>query len=230
MLVGGSPHAHDFPSIGAALVQLAGDLGHVVQMVDDPDQAAALLTHTQRAVSPVGALVIDGLWWRMLGDAYQPWREAYGFSPTAATRDALTAFVSGGGGLLALHTTSICFDDWPEWGDVVGGSWQWGVSSHPTVGAVTARIVGQHPVVAGLPPEIELRDEVYGDLLLRDAVEVLAVAQRHADDPDQPVVWAHSYGAGRVVFDGFGHDVESIRRPHHAQLIEQALTWVLGKQ
>lgn len=227
VLAGGSPHAHDFPAIGTALAQMASELGHAVQSVADPDQAVALLTDTQRAINPIGALVIDGLWWRMLGDAYEPWREQYGYSPSAATRETLSSFVSSGGGLLALHTTPICFDDWPEWGDVVGGSWQWGVSSHPMVGTVTAQIVGHHPVVAGLPSVITLHDEVYGDMQVRDDVEVLAVAKRHADDVDQPVVWTHTYGSGRVVFDGFGHDAVSIRQPHHAQLIEQALTWVL---
>ena len=225
VLAGGSPHAHDFPAIGTALLQMASEMGHAVQLVADPDCAARLITDTE--TSPVDALVVDGLWWRMLGDQYQTWRGEYGYSPSQATREAFTAFVNDGGGLVALHTTAICFDDWPQWGDVVGGSWQWGTSSHPPVGPVAASVVRQHPVVAGLPAEIVLRDEVYGDMRVNDSVDVLAVAKRHADDADQPVVWAHSYGRGRVVFDGFGHDVDSVRQPHHAQLIEQALTWVL---
>ena len=226
VLAGGSPHAHDFPALGNALVQMASELGHVVQLVANPDQAATLLADT--AINPVDALVVDGLWWRMLGDSYGAWRDEYGYSPPQATRDTLTSFVHDGGGLVALHTTVICFDDWVEWGDVVGGSWQWGTSSHPPVGSVAARVVGQHPVVAGLPTELVLTDEVYGDMKVKDSVEVLAVAKRHADDVDQPVVWAHAYGSGRVVFDGFGHDVASVRQADHAQLIEQALTWVLG--
>lgn len=226
MLAGGSPHAHDFPAIGAALVQMATEMGHVVQLVTDPDHAAALLAETENC--PVGALVVDGLWWRMLGDSYRTWRDEYGYSPSEATRDTVAAFIRNGGGLVALHTTAICFDDWPQWGDVVGGSWQWGTSSHPPVGPVVARVVSRHPVIVGLPAQFALRDEVYGDLQVGAGVEVLAVAKRHDADADQPVVWAHSHGRGRVVFDGFGHDVASLQQPQHAQLIEQALTWVLG--
>jgi hypothetical protein len=222
VLAGGSPHAHDFAASGAALVELFTDLGHTVRLVDDPDAAAALLGSPADVPD---ALVVDGLWWRMLGDAYDRWRDDHAYSPPAATRDALTSFVRNGGGLVAVHTTPICFDDWPEWGDVVGGSWRWGVSSHPPAGPVRARVVADHPVVDGLPTEIELCDEVYGDMAVGD-VEVLAVAKRHGDDPDQPVVWIHRYGRGRVVFDGFGHDTASLRDTNHSRLLGQAIAWV----
>lgn len=219
VLAGGSPHAHDFAATGAELVELAADLGHDVTFTDDPDAAAAMLDEAD-------ALVVDGLWWRMDGEAYDRWRETYAYSPPPATRDAITMHVRNGGGLLAVHTASICFDDWPEWGDVVGGAWRWGVSSHPPFGPVTARVVDDHPIVAGLPDTIELDDEVYGDLALRDDIEVLVSARRTPDDDLQPVVWSHRYGDGRVVYDGFGHDVDSIRHPVHRTLLERSLTWI----
>ncbi len=220
VIAGGSPHAHDFAAIGAALRRVVADSGHDVSVVADPDDAAASL-------SDADALVMNGLWWRMLGETYDPWRDEHGYTPAPSTRDTLTAFVRDGGGLLAMHATSISFDDWPEWGDLVGGAWQWGVSSHPPLGPVSARVVGDHPVVAGLPAVVDLCDEVYGDLSLAEDIEVLAVARRSDDDDDQPVVWAHRFGDGRVVYDGFGHDVTSIEQPHHARLVRQALTWIL---
>jgi hypothetical protein len=223
VLAGGSPHAHDFAASGAALVELFTDAGHVVRLVDDPDAAAAVLASPTEAPD---ALVVDGLWWRMLGDGYDRWRGEHAYSPPSSTREALTSFVRGGGGLVAVHTAPICFDDWPEWGEVVGGRWRWGVSSHPPVGAVRARLVVDHPVVAGLPDEIDLHDEVYGDLAVGN-VEVLAVAKRHAADVDQPVVWVHRYGRGRVACDAFGHDEASLRDKNHSRLLGQALAWVV---
>jgi len=222
VLAGGSPHAHAFGPSGRALVALAAERGHGAALVDDPDEAATLV-----GGGGVDALVVAGLWWRMLGDAYDGWRERHAYSPSPSTRRALGGFVADGGGLLAVHTACICFDDWPEWGDVVGGAWRWGTSSHPPRGPVAARVVTSHPVVEGLAPAIELDDEVYGDLDLRDDVEVLAVARRHPGDAEQPVVWAHRFGAGRVVFDGFGHDARSIRHPQNARLLTQALAWIL---
>ena len=223
MLAGGSPHAHDFAATGAALAALVTRAGHRVEVVAHPDDAAARVD----GAGAVDALVVNALWWRMLGDVYEPWRDGFGYSPPVATRDALAGFVHGGGGLVAMHTAPICFDDWPGWGDIVGGAWRWGVSSHPARGPVTARFVAAHPVVAGLPGELRLLDEVYGDLAVSDDVNVLAVASRDPSDADQPVVWTRQYGAGRVVFDGFGHDARSIGEPTHARLITQALAWVL---
>jgi type 1 glutamine amidotransferase len=219
LLTGGSPHAHDYGAIGDALETVLAGRGHEVTRTAHPDDAAdAARSET------FDVLVVNGLWWTMRGDAYEPWRE-HAYSATPRTRQTFDDFVRGGGGLVALHTTPICFDDWPGWGDVVGGSWQWGVSSHPPAGAISARVVGGHPVVAGLAPTIELVDEVYGDLAVRDAVRPLAFARRSDDDREQPVVWAHHWGDGRVVFDGFGHDAASITHPDNSTIILQAVDW-----
>lgn len=222
VLAGGSPHAHDFAAIGDALVDLAGAAGHAVERSDDPAAAADRLASDP----PVDVLVIDGLWWRMDGDAYDEWRDEYAYRISPDTRDALAGHVRDGGGLVAMHTAPICFDDWPEWGHVLGGAWQWGTSSHPPRGPVEADIVADHPVVAGVGRSISIVDEVYGDLAMKGRVEVLATARRSPDDDEQPVVWAHRYGDGRVVFDGFGHDASSIRHADNARIIAQAITWV----
>ncbi len=227
VLAGGSPHAHDFDATGRALVELATRHGHTAELVDDPDVAARRLTDDEHAVD---VLVVDGLWWRMEGDAYDRWREAHAYSPPAATRAAITDFVESGGGLVAIHTAPICFDDWPGWGDIVGGAWRWGVSSHPPRGPVTASIVADHPVVVDCPAQLHLVDEVYGDLDVRDDVEVLAVARRGPDDDEQPVVWAHRFGRGRVVFDGFGHGVDSVEHPDNERLVARAIEWVGGER
>ena len=226
MLAGGSPHAHDFAATGRELAEIGAELGHRVEMFDDPD-AAARRVGQGRGESTVDALVVDGLWWRMLGEAYDCWRPEHGYSPPAETRSALTSFVGQGGGMLAVHTTSICFDDWPEWGDVIGGGWVWGQSSHPPYGPVTVEVVADHPVVADVPSTISLDDEIYGDLSMRGGVSVLVTGRRHPDDAPQPVVWTHRYGSGRVVYDGLGHDVESLRSPGHRRLLQQAITWIL---
>ena len=220
LLTGGSPHAHDFSAIGDALEGLLVERGHEVARAGHPDEAADVLRAGRTDV-----LVVHGLWWQMRGEAYDPWRE-HAYSTPPSTRDALGGFVRSGGGLVALHTAPICFDDWAGWGDVVGGSWQWGTSSHPPLGAVSAQIVADHPVVVGVTPMIELVDEVYGDLDLREEIEPLAIARRTEDDADQPVVWAHQWGDGRVVFDGFGHDVASIVHTDNARTILQAIDWV----
>jgi hypothetical protein len=220
LLTGGSPHAHDFDAIGDALDDALAEGGHDVIRVGHPDAAADML-----AGGDIDVLVVHGLWWRMLDDVYEPWRE-FAYSTPLSTRATFDGFVRGGGGLVALHTAPICFDDWPGWGDVVGGAWRWGVSSHPPLGPVSGRIITDHPVVDGLSATIELVDEVYGDLDVRDGVEPLAVARRNELDAEQPVVWTYRCGDGRVVFDGFGHDPASIAHVDNRTMILQAVDWV----
>jgi type 1 glutamine amidotransferase len=222
VVTGGPDYAHDFDATGAALAALAGAVADEVDVVAHPDAAA------RRLADRWDALVINALWWRMLDTAYDHLRPQWGYTTSSAVRESFAAFVAAGGGLLASHTATICFDDWPEWGAIVGGAWQWGRSSHPPLGPVDARLVGAHPVVAGMPPSLELDDEVYGDLALQPGVDVLAVARRGPDDADQPVVWTHRYGNGRVVYDGFGHDTTSLVQPDHHRLLRQALEWVVG--
>ncbi len=225
LLTGGPDHAHDFPASAEALTDVLGDAGVDVTVVDHPDRAAELLPGSFRL------LVVNALRWRMLPERYAPWRDEWAYATAPATREALSGFVAKGGSLLASHTASICFDDWPEWGDVLGGSWQWDVSSHPAVGPVEAHTVSgdaaRHPVLHGLPTTLALDDEVYGDLSMRPDVQVLMTARRTPDDAEQPVLWTHRYGRGRVVYDGFGHDAASIRHPHHAALLRQAATWLV---
>mgnify|MGYP003334118967 FL=1 len=223
LLTGGPDHAHDFNASGSALADVIAAAGFDVVIEHDPDRAAAKLTQGFRV------LVVNALRWRMFGDRYDPWRPEWGYTTPESTRRSLAAFVAEGGGLVGVHTASICFDDWPEWGDILGGAWEWGVSSHPPVGAVSARVAEGstgHDVLGVAPVALSLNDEVYGDMSMRPGVQVLMVAKRTPTDDDQPVVWAHRYGSGRVVYDGFGHDAESIRNDAHAALLQRAVQWV----
>lgn len=189
-------------------------------LVDHPDAVAPLLEDPS-----IDVLVVNALRWRMLADRYEQWREEWAYHTSPRTKSAITDFVRRGGGLVGNHTAPICFDDWPEWVDVMGGGWVWDVSSHPPLGPVSATIVDlEHPVTRGVSPAVVLDDEVYGDLELRD-VKVLATARRTPDDRQQPVVWTHQFGSGRVAYVCFGHDVTSLRHPDVSKLIEQAVQW-----
>lgn len=222
LLAGGSPHAHDYDAIGAAWHRLLKSAGHDVVIVDHPDLLVSQLDST------VDVLVVSALFWQMRGDGYDRWRPEWGYTTPPATRAAISEFVSSGGGLVANHTAPICFDDWDEWGTIVGCRWQWGISSHPPVGRCQARLMLDHPITDGLSPVISLDDEVYGDLVISDNIDVLAVAKRSADDADQPVLFTHRHHAGSVVFAGFGHHAASIEHPQHGPLLLRSVDWVSG--
>ena len=224
VLAGGSPHAHDFAATGAELAVLAADAGHAVTLTADPDEAAEMLSQN------VAALIFDGLWWRMLGDAYDQWRDRYGYSPSAATRAALIAFVHDGGGLLALHTAPICFDDWPAWGDVVGGAWQLGRVVTPGTENVAGSRRRRSPDRrrdrsrhSRSPTRcMATSPSVTTSRCWRSATATTATptSQWCGHTTTAPDVWCTT---------AFGHDALSIRHPDHARLITQALAWVTEK-
>jgi type 1 glutamine amidotransferase len=148
-------------------------------------------------------------------------------TPSDAARAAIARHVRGGGGLLALHTASICFDDWPGWGEVLGARWRWGQSFHPPPQQAQVHVAdAEHPICAGVT-DFELEDEVFHDLEHTDDNHALLSASAGSDGRPQPVLWARRHGAGRVVYDALGHTVSSLQHPCHRRLLRQATQWLI---
>jgi uncharacterized protein len=204
---------HPFADASQALAAILAEAGFESTITEDIEAGAADL-----AEGGFGLLVVYALRWRMLiGEKYAPHRAQWGYSPT------VPQFVAAGGGLLALHTAVICFDDWPAWGDLVGGSWVWGHSSHPPLGGITVSPSDiAHPITDGTKP-FALKDEVYGGLNLLPGIVPLASANGGAGS--QPVLWAQDPGMGRIVTDLLGHDRAALEHPSHRRIIARAASW-----
>ncbi len=214
---------HDFPATTACLVDLLAAQGVDAEVHTDVEAAFAAL--------PGAALfVVNALRWTMTGpqtpDHYRALADAEGRRVSAGARDALTVHLAAGGGVLGVHTAAICFDDWPEWGDILGGSWVWGHSSHPAIGPeIEVRPAAGHALVEGIDP-FELVDEVYGDLDLRpDVAGLLCAAQPGTDGPQRPLLWAREHGGGRIVYDALGHHPPSYEVPAHREIVRRAVRW-----
>ncbi len=172
-------------------------------------------------------LTVNALRWQMLGEKYDAYRDQWRFELSPRGRRAITDHVSGGGGLLGLHTASICFDSWVHWGEILGATWVWGKSSHPEFGAVDVRVAGQHSIVHDVA-DFRVDDEIYHHLDLQADVVPLLSAER--DVGAQPLLWARSFGRGRVVYDALGHDAASIAHPQHVQILKRAALWALARR
>ncbi|HXV94687.1 MAG TPA: ThuA domain-containing protein [Pseudonocardia sp.] len=228
---------HDFPATTgclSAVLEAEGLTPEVHTRVDD-----ALL-----ALPGAALFVVNALRWTMTGEAtparYRELAATEGASPSPAARDALAAHLRRGGGVLGMHTASICFDDWPGWGEVLGGAWVWGRSHHPPLGPpVRVRIAGEHEIVAGLD-DFTVVDEVYGGLDLRPGLVPLVTARQPAGPdtgPDSipdtttahPLLWAREHGGGRVVYDALGHHPPSYEVPEHREIVRRAVRWTTGR-
>src|SRR3954453_2813772 len=127
----------------------------------------------------------------------------------------LLAFVRDDGkGFLGIHSAAITFTRWPEYGAMLGGSFD----GHPW-GVFDAPLIVEDPAFPGLghlPRAFTLKDEIYQikgfsrdrvRVLLRlDAGKIdLSRAGGRRKDGDFAVIWARDYGKGRVLYNGLGH-------------------------
>jgi len=218
---------HDFPATTACLTELLEKAGLEVEV----HTGTAGVDSALLALPGAALFVVNALRWSMTGDTtpdrYRDKAAEEGASPSARARDALARHLAAGGGVLGMHTAGICFDDWPGWGDTLGGAWVWGSSSHPPLGPeVAVTVASSHPIVEGLD-DFRIVDEVYSDLDMRPGVEPLLQARRPGDENGrpQPLLWAREHGGGRVVYDALGHHVPSYEVPEHREMVRRAIAW-----
>lgn len=214
---------HDFDANTRAVVELLAEIGVNSEITEDLDAGLRRL-----GSESFDFVTVMALRWRMLGNPkYDASRAEFGYSMAPDCREMLRDFVGRGGGLFGLHTACICFDDWDEWRDLLGGSWAWGRSFHPPLGEVRVSPTQSHHDLTGGLGGFELVDEVYSGLDL--AADVVPLLEARAEDGTvSPVLWARQYGKGRVAFDALGHDRRSLDHEVHRRLIQRCAAWVGG--
>ena len=234
--------------MGKTAIVLTGGVGHgfaqAAPVLSDLLVQAGFEPRCSESVADVVAclrqdaqtlLVIYALRWSMTQhEKFALDRARWGIDLSSQEREAIAGHVRAGGGLLGVHTASICFDTWTQWRDVLGGAWVWGQSSHPPYGPVVTRLDPQHVMTRGLEPW-SASDEVYSDLDLARGIDVAMWARAlPADAPasaplaEQPSLWTHRYGLGRVVYSALGHDRQSLLHPTHGRLLRRAAVWAAG--
>jgi type 1 glutamine amidotransferase len=171
-------------------------------------------------------LVVNALFFSMSDERYTPEIRAEWARPASqAWRDAVESHVAAGRPLLALHSAPICFDDWPRWGQIIGGAWNWERSMHPPPGRFTVDTVSDHPVVAGLG-SFEVTDERYSFLELVDDIDVHAVA-RDGDNTHQ-IVWTRKEGDAPVAYSALGHDASTYETPANRVMLRRIIRHLGG--
>ena len=211
---------HPFEETSAELARLWAQLGVETLVTEDVDEAI-------EALDDADVFSLNALRWRMLDDdKYIPFREEWAYTLPQEHAAAIAGFVGNGGALLALHTASICFDTWPGFKDVLGGVWQWGRSFHPPLGPVQVRGVGSHELGAK-SLAFRCNDEIYHHLDIGTDSSVLLEGCVPEGDWF-PISWLQSFGAGRVVYDGLGHDAASLKQKEHRAFLVRCCRWLLA--
>jgi len=142
-----------------------------------------------------------------------------------------------GKGFIGVHSASITFTGWPEYGDMIGGYYD----EHPWL-TFDAPIIVEDPTFPGMqqwPRSFVLRDEIYQmrnysrdkvRVLMRLDVSKLDMKNKHVHrtDGDFAVTWAKMYGKGRVYYTTLGHVEENWDKPEFQQMMTEAIKWAMG--
>lgn len=215
---------HPFGDSAQALRDGLAVAGIESTVTDDMGQAWALL-----ARDSFDLLTVYALRWTMPQDKFAQDRVRWAYQVPAEARQALQRHLQAGKGVLALHTAAICFDDWPQWREVVGAGWIWGDSHHPPLGPVQVRPTGRaHPIVDGLDA-FSLVDEAYTRMDLLPGLDPLMEVCADSQDSHSPCLWARQVGGGRVVYNALGHDRASLSHPVHQTILQRSALWAGGR-
>lgn len=153
---------------------------------------------------------------------------------TRDQRDALTSFVSDGGGYLGIHCAADITsthdgsggidhrdEPFPELRELLGGHF----IGHPEQSTFRVDIVDtEHPVTGGVE-DFKVFDEPYTVEYDEDAVRVLA-RMDHPDLDDYPVAWVRTHGNGNVCYVSLGHTAEAFENQQYRRLLRNAVQWV----
>jgi type 1 glutamine amidotransferase len=151
--------------------------------------------------------------------------------------DFLSFVHDDGKGFIGVHSATITFTHWPEFGEMIGGYFD----EHPW-GTFDAPIIVEDPNFPGMaqwPRAFVFTDEIYqvknfsrekSRVLMRlDASKLdLTNPRVHRADKDFAVTWAKSYGKGRVFYSTLGHREESWDSPEVQKMYTEAIKWSMG--
>ena len=159
-------------------------------------------------------------------------------------RKSLLDYVSNGGGLVATHFATGANRHWPEFLELLGGSF----SGHPWNEEVGIKVVEPgHPVVAAFGgKDFRLADEIYqfsdpSDrrkpqdltkvrvLLLLDKEKTnMNVQWIQHKEGEFAQAWVKSHGKGRIFYTGFGHRAQLYWNPAILQFYLDGIQFACG--
>ena len=155
----------------------------------------------------------------------------------AQKADLLSFIHDDGKGFIGIHSATITFLGWPDYGRMIGGYFDghpWGQFDAPFVVEDS-----NFPGMSHLPTQFHFKDEIYQMkdfsrdnvrvLLSLDASKVdLTKKGVKRKDRDFAVVWARNYGKGRVLYNGLGHCLEVWDRPEIQKMWLETVQWSMG--
>ena len=151
--------------------------------------------------------------------------------------DFLSFVHDDGKGFIGVHSATITFTKWPQYGEMIGGYFD----EHPwnTFDAPILVEDAGFPGIQQWPKAFTLNDEIYQmknfsrentRVLMRlDPAKLdLKNPKVHRQDNDFAVTWARMYGKGRVFYTTLGHVDTNWDKPEMQKMFVEAIRWAMG--
>jgi len=149
----------------------------------------------------------------------------------------LLSFVRDQGkGFVAAHQALTALESWAEFGELIGARYDghpWGVAPGTVINEAP-----DFPATKHFPTTFAFTDEFYQPkdfsrnklrvLLRLDVTKMPPNEAFHRKDGDLPLVWAKTFGKGRVLYSAIGHDTTTWDNRDVAQMYFEAIKWALG--
>lgn len=146
---------------------------------------------------------------------------------TDSARKAYIDFVKSGKGHVVVHAGSASFYDWPEYQQLVLGTFKIGQTSHGRYHEFEV-VLSEHPITRGLS-DFKTTDELWHNTAFQEGVTVLAKAfsskESGGSGKEETMAVAGSFGQGRSVFIVMGHDGRAIRNENFQALLTRGAEW-----
>lgn len=153
-----------------------------------------------------------------------------------AGKEALIAWVKGGGGFVGIHCAADTFYQYAPYGEMVAGYF----NGHPWHEKVRVAVEDrEHPASAQLGSAFDIKDEIYQfkewsrdrvHVLLRMDADSVDASKGARADRDYALAWTRSFGAGRVFYTALGHRPEVWTDARYLVHLLNGIGWAAGEK
>ena len=161
---------------------------------------------------------------------YTTWPKIKGERWPKNTEKEFLKYIKEGHGFVLFHAASTAWNDWPEFGELIGMKWKKGYTSHGYQHSFTIKISDiNHPVTKGMKDFQHVKDEMYAKQIKSDIAQVLATAysakKQKGSGLVEPMIVITEYGKGRVFHNALGHCVYGMSGAGFKTLMLRGTEW-----
>ena len=176
--------------------------------------------------------VAAGLYWSGSADPTRPDTPTYP-GATEEQRQGFRDYVASGRPVLAFYGGIASFDDWPEFGRLLGFAWHWDITNHGPIKEYRIfPVEPPSPLLEGMG-EFRITDENYINVQLVPGTRYATHLQMDCGDVKLPMLLTTEGqrvpGAGRAAYLALGHDMRAVEHPAFAPLFWKTVTWLTSK-